>query len=54
MSSLSLTLKFGFPALCFGLGSWQLYRLRWKEKMLSEINLCMSQPALNVETAYVG
>lgn len=36
-----------FPAICFGLGTWQLYRWRWKTNLLQDIEDGLERPPLD-------
>src|SRR6266542_4024206 len=37
-----------FPILTFGLGTWQILRLRWKVKLIEEYEDRLSQPPINL------
>ncbi len=36
-SVMGVRVRLVFPTICFGLGTWQLYRLQWKTKLLADI-----------------
>lgn len=38
-----------FPALCTALGTWQLYRLQWKKRLLADIEDGLRQPPITVD-----
>ena len=39
-------LKVAFPAACFTLGTWQVYRWRWKERLICAYKECMQNSNL--------
>ena len=46
---MSLRVRLVFPAICFGLGSWQMYRLRWKRQLLSSIEEGLALPPVELD-----
>jgi surfeit locus 1 family protein len=41
------SLLWSFPLVTFGLGTWQVYRLQWKENLIKEIQEGMKKPVLS-------
>lgn len=46
-------LRLGFPLTCAGLGTWQLYRLRWKEAYLRGIQQALSEEACELDSSAI-
>jgi cytochrome oxidase assembly protein ShyY1 len=46
---MSIKVRLAFPAICFGLGSWQLYRLRWKKQLLTSIEEGLALPPIDID-----
>lgn len=46
---MSIKVRLAFPAICFGLGSWQLYRLRWKKQLLASIEEGLALPPVYLD-----
>lgn len=42
-------LRFGFPTVCFALGSWQVYRLNWKTELIRDLERNLARPAIKLD-----
>lgn len=43
-------LRYGFPSVCFCLGTWQVYRLHSKQQLLSELERGLGRAAIKIHT----
>ncbi|KAJ3354193.1 surf-like protein [Allomyces javanicus] len=46
-----MTILYVFPAAAFGLGSWQLYRLRWKLGLIQETEAALARPPVPLDAS---
>lgn len=44
-----LALRVGFPTVCFALGVWQLYRLRWKRRLIASLEEGQQLPSIPLD-----
>lgn len=42
-------IRYGFPSVCFCLGTWQVYRMLWKNSLIAELEKGLSSPAVKLE-----
>ena len=41
---------YGFPAVCFALGTWQLYRLQWKQSLIRTLEEGLGKRSIFIDS----